>query len=390
MYSISHRLIGDRGGNFGMLTALVLPVLLGAGGLAIDVGNMMISKRNLQEATDAAALAAATSLARDANANAESAKALALNFFKGQIKTLLPAEAVEDVLNATTATVATTTSATGKRFDVTFTSTYTMPLTPFMAFLGRRTTDIAASSSTSSGISQTKKALSMMLVLDESGSMLANTNEKIEPAQACKQYNTSGSSIGTKSPCYVKKIDALKTAANLLLDQLDQADPNSKYVRTNAIAWSGSIQDVGKFEWGTTKTRNGVVENMAGGGNTESYAPMKKAYDLLSSTGGGSETKIHADVGNSRLTKYIVFMTDGENNNASSDTKTLTVCADAKSAGIKIYSVAFMAPTRGQSLLSQCATGSDYYFKAESMADLLATFKAIGEEASASNTLLTQ
>lgn len=386
-----NRLLRDRSGNFGIITAVLLPVLFGAAGLALDVSNIMVSKRNLQDATDAAALAAATSLARDPGATSDAAKELALTFFKGQIKHLLPADAVDEILKSTTASVTTTTSANGKRFDVTINSNYVMPLTPFMAIFGKTSSEVAASSSSSSGISQTKSALSMMLVLDESGSMLANTGEKILPTtQSCMQYNSGGSSIGEKAPCYVKKIDALKTAANLLLDQLDKADPKSKYVRTNAIAWNNTIKDIGTFSWGTKSTRTDVIDTMSAGGNTESYKPMNKAYELLSATNGGSENKIQSDAGNTKLTKYIVFMTDGENNNSSSDTKTLQVCTDAKSIGIKIYSIAFMAPTRGQTLLSQCASGSDFYFKAESMADLLSAFKAIGEEASAEKTLLTQ
>jgi len=75
----------------------------------------MVSKRNPQEATDAADLAAATSLARDPNATSEAAKELALTFFKGQIKHLLPAGDVDDILKATIASVTTTTSANGKR-----------------------------------------------------------------------------------------------------------------------------------------------------------------------------------------------------------------------------------------------------------------------------------
>jgi uncharacterized protein YegL len=230
----------------------------------------------------------------------------------------------------------------------------------------------------------------MTLVLDESGSMLANTGEKILPEKKCKQYNDNGVLIDKNATCYVKKIEALETAANLLLDQLDKADPKSKYVRTNAIAWSSEIQDDSDFDWGTKKTRKDVINDMSAGGGTESSAPMDQAYKGLTKTGSKSEDKIHQDAGNSKLTKYIVFMTDGNNNSTWSDTYTLATCRSAKDAGIKIYSIAFMAPSRAQSFLNSCSSGAGYYFKAESMDDLLGAFKAIGEEASASKTLLTQ
>ncbi len=380
----------DRGGNFGIMTAIMLPVLIGAGGLAIDVSNMMLSKRGLQEATDAAALAVATYMAQDPSATEEDARKLAVNFVKGQMANSVSGSVADDIAKSTVATITTTTNSDGKRYDIKVASAYTLSLTPLMSVFGKYSTPISTSSSTTSGISQAKSALSMTLVLDESGSMLANTSEKITPTTSCAQYNDNGSYIGTLKPCYVKKIEALKTAGNLLLDQLDKADPKSKYVRTNAISWSSSIQDSNNFDWGTKKTRTEVINTMSAGGGTESYAPMKRAYDNLITTGKGSESKIQSDAGNSKLTKYIVFMTDGANNSTLSDSYTETVCDSAKSAGMKIYSIAFMAPTRGQQLLTKCASGSEYYFKAESMDDLLAAFQAIGEEASASKTLLTQ
>jgi hypothetical protein len=116
---------------------------------------------------------------------------------------------------------------------------------------------------------------------------------------------------------------------------------------------------------------------------------MQKAYDGLSGTNSTSETGIQKAAGNSKLTKYIVFMTDGNNNATTSDTNTRTTCTAAKDNGIKIYSIAFMAPDRGQKLLQDCSSGTGYYYKAESLNDLLGAFQAIGQQATASKTLLT-
>jgi Flp pilus assembly protein TadG len=388
--SLLKRLANDRGGNFGIMTAILLPVLCGAAGVAIDVSNMMLSKRELQEATDAAALAAATALSRDSGMTPENAKTLALNYVKGQMANSVPSATLANITKGTDATITTTTTSDGKRYDIKVTSDYAMPLTPFMQVFGRTTTNIAAASSTTSGVSQTKSALSMTLVLDESGSMLANTGEKVKPTTNCKQYNDSGQLTSNSATCYIKKIEALQTAANLLLDQLDKADPSSRYVRTNAIAWSSQIQDSSTFAWGTKQTRTGVIDTMKAGGNTNSAPPMAKAYADLVTTNSSSETSIHTAAGNKTLTKYIVFMTDGNNNNDSSNTATLDTCTSAKEDGIKIYSIAFMAPTKAQKFLNSCSSGTGFYFKAESMADLLQAFTAIGEEASATKTLLTQ
>lgn len=390
LHSHFDRLRHDRGGNFGIITAILLPVLIGTAGFAIDTMNIIASQRQLQEAADAGALATATALAAGKVTTDDQAKALAKDFVTGQMANYVDAATISAIKSSTTVNIDTTTSSNGKSYKIAVNASYPLSLTPFMNVLGFKTSTIAAASTTSSGINQERSAVSLTLVLDESGSMLANTGTKIVPTTSCQQYNSGGQSIGTKSPCYVKKIDALKTAANLLLDQLDKADPQSKYVRTNAIAWSGTVQDYNNFNWGTSKTRTEVINTMSAGGNTESAAPMLQAYNGLKSTGAGSESKIQSDAGNTKLTKYIVFMTDGENNKSTSDTNTLTTCTNAKNAGIKIYSIAFMAPAAGKTLLSTCASGSAYYFQAESMNDLISAFQAIGQNAAADKTLLTQ
>lgn len=50
------KLIEDRRGNFGILTALLMPVILAAVGSAIDLSNALMAKTAIQSAADAAAL----------------------------------------------------------------------------------------------------------------------------------------------------------------------------------------------------------------------------------------------------------------------------------------------------------------------------------------------
>ncbi len=383
------RLMCNRDGNFAMTTAILLPVLFGGAGIAIDLSNMSMQKRQLQDASDSAALAAATALSNGKVSTDAEAQALAKDFVAGQMANFVASADVTALKNGTTVAITTTTTATSKSYKVNVSAGYDMTLTPLMKIFGKTSVAIASNSMSSSGTSDVKSALSMTLALDESGSMLADTTE-IQSQSSCTHYNTSGRSIGSYKPCYVKKIDALKTAANLLFTQLDTADPDAKYVRTNAIGWSSEVQISSAFVWGTSSTRTKVINKLSGGGGTDSAAPMEKAYEDLTTTDYNSETQVHSRAGNNKVTKYIVLMTDGDNNAASSNTDTLKTCTDAKDAGIKIYSVAFMAPTGGQTLLRNCASGNGYYYQAESMADLLTAFKAIGSEAAKDKTLLTQ
>lgn len=57
--SLLRRFIGDRGGNFGIMTAIIaIPLMLGAG-LAVDFSVARVEKTNLQQIADGAALAGA-------------------------------------------------------------------------------------------------------------------------------------------------------------------------------------------------------------------------------------------------------------------------------------------------------------------------------------------
>ena len=45
------------------------------------------------------------------------------------------------------------------------------------------------------------------------------------------------------------------------------------------------------------------------------------------------------------LNRFMIFMTDGDNNYSSDDTETKALCDQYKADGIEIYSVAFEAPS---------------------------------------------
>ncbi|MBN8949545.1 MAG: hypothetical protein BGP09_36700 [Rhizobium sp. 60-20] len=387
------QLLRDRAGNFGILTAISVPVLVAAGGMAIDVTNMSLSHSQLQEATDAAALAAATALA-DGSATTTTAKDLGNNFVLGQMSNYLSGDTTTtNALKTGTSTTVTSSSNSsgGTSYTVSVNASYGMSVNSMSRLLGIQTMSVSASSTSTSGTAVQKTALSMEIALDKSGSMLLNTSVIDKSQTSCTQYYTDGIYLyqykGQVSPCYIKKIDALKTAVGNLLDQLDAADPKSQYVRTAAIAWSSQVDSSSNLDWGTKSTRTNVVSGLNAEGGTESNAPMKKAYAAVTSS---AEVTAQTNGGNKSFQKYIVLMTDGENNDTSSDQKTLNTCKAAKDAGVQIYTVAFMAPTRGQTLLAACASSPSNYFDAQQMSDLVAAFKAIGAQAAKQMTLLTK
>ena len=369
----------DRRGNFAIMGAVAVPLILAAAGFAMDLTNMVLARAELQDAADSAAIAAASALASDGK-SVDEAKAIAATFMKTQLsgsrvftwgKDGIPLPTV-DITEETTAGV-------GKVFKVAVSTSGSMEFTPLTKLMGYTSTTLNASSWTESA-TESKNALSMYLVLDKSGSMLANTTElNTAVTGKCEQFDESGISIGKKSPCYIKKIEALKTAATSLFNQLKKADPNTKFVRTATVAYNDKMGTSYDLAWGTAAAQT-QVNALQAGGRTNSTAATKAAYNKLNDATEESE---HKRVNGQSPTKYLILMTDGNNNDPSDDTKTNATCNEAKAAKMEVYSVAFMAPERGQKLLRACASSPENYFAAEEMSELVDAFKAIGDRASA-------
>ncbi|MBY5409435.1 VWA domain-containing protein [Rhizobium leguminosarum] len=394
------RMLGDRGGNFGIMTAIVLPVLFGAAGMAIQVGDILLSKQQLQEAADSAALATATALA-NGTIQTSQAEAFARDFVAGQMANYLQSSV--DIKSATGVDVRTTTSGKSISYQVTVSPSYDLAVNPLLQAVGFSTQHLSTSSTTIGGQSQTQGSISMYLALDKSGSMGDPTATVMTESYTykCNEHlNKNGKTIydtctGTRTRYYTK-IEALKLAAGNLFGQLNSADPNAEYVRTGAVSYDIVQYPASSLAWGTAGVSSYVNALQANGG-TNSSGAMATAYSSLTAknaAGNDAEDAAHQQKTGQAPKKYIVFMTDGDNNNDSSggrsyDTATKKTCDDAKSKGIEIYTIAFMAPAGGQALLHYCASDDSHYFQPEKMEDLLAAFEAIGSKASAQLTRLT-
>ncbi len=282
-----------------------------------------------------------------------------------------------------------TTDTTGKTFEVTLNSSYTVPTNGLTALLGWKEVTVGVTA-TAQSTTESKNALSMYLVLDRSGSMAEDTST-INTAQPTKLVYYSCGTKKKPKTCsyevdnYVLKIDALKVAVANLTTQLATADPDSKYVRTAAVSYNSSMQTPVDFSWGTASALS-YVQALTATGGTDSSDAMARAYTDISKT---SEDTAHKNKNGQVPSKFIVFMTDGDNNYTSADTKTKATCDTAKQNGIEIFTVAFMAPSKGQALLQYCASDTSHYYDAQDAADLIAAFKEIGDKAVEASTRLT-
>lgn len=406
-----NNLIANRDGNFGILTAILIPVTIATAGVALELTNAMQSKAALQSTVDAATLASATAFMHEnENISPEQASKQALDFITDDmIKTIdqnekLSAEEKktlkEDLLKNSNAAATIEDTPSGKNYKIVANMNYNLQLNPLISLITSKTVNIGVTSTAVSSLNK-GSPLSMYLVLDRSGSMSFKTDTVDKSKSSCANYTESNwgqsASKVTSSPCYINKIASLKTAVSYLVDTLNKADysyklngiPESKLIRTGAIGYSDTTYTEQAMDWGTAKSNNYVKAIPAyPEGGTNAYTALNKAYTALKKA-TPLEAEKHKENGSSSFERYIVFMTDGEMSSTLIDTNVRTMCKTAKDDGIKIFSVAFMAPTKGKSLLQYCASSAENYYDPENVEEIVEAFGEIARKMNDETSRLT-
>lgn len=414
-------LVSDRQGNFAIMTALTLPLLMGVAGAGLELTRALQVKSDMQNAADAATLAAATKFRESAGEKSDeelktevtrflSASEFAQELSDDDKKILDPtlaANALSDVeKKAAGVAIGTATSRfktdKGTGFKVSTTINYQMPLNPMLEFIGAKSITLSATSTSQSSFNN-GAPLSMYLVLDRSGSMAFKTDTVDKSKYSCSNYDAANwpNPMRSTRPCYVDKITSLKTAVSFLVETLNTSDPTyksngnpaSQLVRTSAIAYNDKASPTQGLDWGT-KRSGSYVNALSATGGTDASGALSAAFEALKSS-NPAEANAHKESGNESFQRIIVLMTDGEMTGNSAnwssfvDNAVRTTCARAKADDIKIYTVAFMAPDKGKSLLQACATSLDNYYAPENMEEIVAAFGDIAKKAAGNVSRLT-
>ncbi|KJF69676.1 vWA domain-containing protein [Rhizobium nepotum] len=403
---LKRRFLADTSGNFGMMTAILLPVLLGVAGAGIELANVMQVKADLQNTADSAALAAATEARlKKGELTDEQIKETAKAFIVSQMEKNLTEEEKKELEKNSPINIGTTENARGKTYTIETTINYQMKLNPLLGFIGPKTLDIAA---TGTAVSTVNKGapISMYLVLDRSGSMSFKTDTVNTEKTSCQNYTagnwSSYPSLKNTSPCYVNKATSLKTAISFLVATLKTADPThtadggSQLVRTGASVYTHEAYTSQAISWGTSGIVSYVDKEIPEfpTGGTDATSGLDAAYNALKKV-NPTEADEHKKEKNESFERYIVLMTDGEMTgysatwNAGIDAAVLKTCEKAKKDGIKVFSVAFMAPAKGQKLLQECAYTKDNYYEPKNLEQIVTAFGEIARKAAGSIATLT-
>jgi Flp pilus assembly protein TadG/uncharacterized protein YegL len=366
-------------GNFAMLAATLIPLTFAAGSFAVDFASIISMKTRLQNAADGAALATSSQLAnKDITQN--EAKAYAENFFAGMVSE--DKTAFDRFTAVPSATITAIPNGLSTIWKVEVKTSGTQTLTPLAKFVGHNDVTVNVSSVSQSS-AETSSPLSMVLVLDKSGSMGESATNASTPWYCAYSYYSN------RPECYVEtKLDALKSAVGSMVGNFKKVDPSSLYVRLGAVAYNDKVQTSDKFSitWDKDSVTAFTV-GLSDGGNTNSAPAIAWAYDSLQKPKEANEHLSRSK--NNKPEKYIVLMTDGANNQSNADSNTRSTCDQAKKDGMTIFSVAFKAPDNGQKLLKYCASSADNYFDAQDSSELLKAFQNIAEKAGEALNRLT-
>ena len=135
------------------------------------------------------------------------------------------------------------------------------------------------------------------------------------------------------------------------------------------------------YDWAALKTK---IDAMKPTGNTNTTIGLEWGWHSLTQ---GAPLNAPPEDSNYTYKKVIIFLTDGQNTEnrwedeqTKIDARMTAACANAKAAGITIYTILVMQGS--ESLLKPCASSPSMYFKITAADQLVTVFNQIGTQMS--------
>jgi len=162
----TRRLLADRSGNFGMLTALLMVPLIGSAGMAIDYGHAMSLRTQLYAAADAAAVGAISQKSNAVTQAMTMSGDGALTVGQTDARSIFMSQ-MQGELTASNVNVDIQVNKVSNQLNSQVTFSASVP-TSFMQIFGRNTIDI---SGTANAVFQTAAFMNFYILLDNTPSM---------------------------------------------------------------------------------------------------------------------------------------------------------------------------------------------------------------------------
>lgn len=299
----------DSAGNFSLMAALLIPVLLFTAGLAVDFGAGMNAKSQLQAASDAASLAVSTAYTNGETDNTKLTE-IANRYFK---------------TNAAKAGIDTSSLTFSMAISGTAPKIVTMDVSAKMKLMmsgiyGKDTWDIAAKTTSTVG---TKTFYQVGFLLDNSGSMgigattadIAKLVAKINCQFACHNPAQGNHSVSIAAQNGIKlKFDYVRSSLNIFVDKLKPAaNANPNYYKMGIFTYGTAFKTYQPFTTNMndfdTKAASVQLEEMlpfawpTHNGFTNVETALTQMKPLITDIGDGTTA--------SKRKTYLIIITDG-------------------------------------------------------------------------------
>lgn len=444
--TLFHDTIHAQSGSVMVIVAFAIFAMLGATGLAVDIGRAELAQAKLSSALDAAGLAAG------ANMSTTDIEAEVVNYLNANYN---------DYLSSTLTDVDVTVNASNTVITVSVDGYIN---TSIMTYFGFDTVAISADTE----ITRATSGLELVLALDNTGSMGSSGIAALKSASTDLVNILFGD--GTANNLYIGLVpftQAVNVGSNKtawLSGTAHNWGPTSwggcldaRYTGNDVTDEPPSTEafeayywpDDSNNNWITTTTKKGkttttynvtsskgpnkgcpqrvlemtsdqqsvldAIDTMVSDGYTHINLGAVWAWRMLSPRwrglwGGEMDAEgLPLDYNTPRMNKAVVLMTDGENTMSSSvrtaywypssgrlgpstaisdeedelDDRLSTVCSAMKANNIIVYTIAFNNPgSNVENLLRNCASQDAYYFDSPSASELRAAFQTIGDSLS--------
>lgn len=380
----------DRRGNVAILFGMLIFVIAGSAGLAIDSSRINQMRSLTSAALDAAALATAKSVRLDNTSDSE-LQALALGYFNANIKLKAPQvvhqnftlEINRDKNGAKLSVDASVPATIGRLFNITQFRTTLQAV----AVINARDIELGMALDVSGSMEgaklvELKRAAKDLadIVLDESKGTSKN---KIAIAPYSSSVNAgifarrvTQNGYGSRHSCVTER-----PGAHAFKDTNPSRSPFSrKTVFCSDSPVAPLTSEKSKLE------RD--IDTLSAEGHTAGHLGIAWAWYLISPNWSDvwpsdAEPKPYDDA---NVLKAIVIMSDGEFNtfydsrNGSAKQQARKLCDNIKAANITVFAVAYDLPNHAHDILKACASQPTYFFDAQTGTDLRDAFKAIADE----------
>jgi len=333
----------NTSGNFSIMFALGASVLMMGSAAAVDMTQLQKTQSRMNDIADSAALAgAAASEMKNSERRRVAKEALLANMDTAMLS-LIDGEP-KIVFNDANKEVTVSFDVKSKPF--------------FGGILGKKTLPISTLS-VSSYAQSTVSPVSISFALDVSGSMGSRTSDgKV-------------------------KLQALKDSVNAMFleieSQVDNKQQLRSSMRTGMSTYNTSLRANTRMNGGWRHVGAAVKRTSAGGG-TNSTPSLEFAHNQIKQD--RRFRQMDPTYSPAKTKEFVIFMTDGDNNQAAWDTSSRAVCDAMKADNIEVFTVAFAAPSKGRVLLENCASSEKdkHFFDASNAAAFNEAFREIGKE----------